>query len=203
MTARKVIDRDTSQGHLTGDLAQDDEPTIRLFLNGDQIEEGEPSPIPSNYEDQVPDHFTHIIGQVPLTEEEVQPYYDAEEKYKAEREARGKRLAKEQPSAKVGLTRTQGIGWHLVDTGHLDDALVRHISDHVEAAGKELDVPRTWEGFGVLETTVREIISAAGSRRARRESEGEAMEDTYRDPRHESNCGARYSASATCECREA
>jgi hypothetical protein len=198
--AKKIIDRDTSQGRLTGELVRDGGPVIQLFLDDDPLDEGTPCLLPPNFEDQVPDKFSHIIGQVPLTEEEVEPYFNAKEKYETERKAQAQRLAEERPDAEVGLTRTQGIGWRIVDTDDLDEALVSYLSERAEAAGKELDVPTGWDGFETLTTTVGEIISAAETRRARHEAEAETRDDSYHDARHEANCGARYSASAACEC---
>lgn len=190
----QIIDRDVKGGeaHLTGFFeVRDEEPKIVIYLDGNEIELARhTSQLPSAYESQLPDKFSHIVGDVPLTADENDRYETLVEEYEQERYETALKQAETHSDTTIKVEKRAGIGLHIVEAdvpSELRDLLDEELSED------DVDLEAGWERLSG-ETTVAEIL-------ADDEEEGrDSRSGSYYDPRHEANCGARYSKSAACEC---
>lgn len=184
----QIIDRETSKGQLTGET---DGQTITLYMDGEQVAEGRPTRLTGKMRRQLDDQYTHRIDVYPITETEHAAYEKAAEQAKKERKEAALKTARNDASQTVMVKRRAGSG--ILVTGAPNRAVSDLLTEIVRDA--DIDLEADWSG-GSREMTIGEILSLDSEVVAARSSDS----DSYEDPRHEANCGARYSRSAACEC---
>jgi hypothetical protein len=197
---KKIIDRDTSQGHLTGEIPTTGYPTLTLYLNGKQVESGSPTKLEGRLARQVADAYTHRLGDYPLAASEMSRLDNAKEAYQERRLKKGRELAEQYADVEVTIERRAGTGLTLAGAADLPDALRKLLRSQLDDA--DLDLDPDWTG-GSTKVTISDLLDHTDGDRHERPAEqvGQSVSDnSYHDPHHEMNCGARYSASAACEC---
>lgn len=198
--AKKIIDRDTSQGRLTGEIPTTGYPTLTLYLDGEQVGSGSPTKLEGRLARQVADRYTHRLGDYPLTASEMSRINDAEEAYQEGRLKKGREQAEQYADVEVEIERRAGTGLTLAGVADLPDALRALIRSQLDEA--DLDLDPDWTG-GSTEVTINALLNDTDGDQHGRPAEQMSQsvsDDSYHDPRHEASCGARYSASAACEC---
>jgi hypothetical protein len=174
-----------SSGHLA----------MRIDVDGEELCTGRVQRLESNLQRQLPDKFERRVKTFPITAEEKDMFDEA----CAEYEQYGAHLAEKHPEQPVTITRSPGVGY-MVYTRDLDPALADYLDGLADDAAKNLQMKAGWEKIKDKETTVGDLVDAADRTRTEREQANADYEPSYRDERHEANCGARYSKSAACEC---
>jgi len=197
---KKIIDRNTLQGRLTGEIPTTGYPTLTLYLDGEQVESGSPTKLEGRLARQVADVYTHRLGDYPLTASEMSRINDAKEAYQERRLKKGREQAEQYADAEVTIERRAGTGLTLAGAADLPDALRALLRGQLDDA--DLDLDPDWTG-GSTEVTISTLLNDTDDDQHGRPAEqvSQSVSDNSKhDPRHEPNCGARYSASAACEC---